>query len=241
MQKIAICDDERAFLAKMEAMLTAELAKNDVGDFEIDMFTSAAELLALEESLSKYSIMFLDINMEEMDGLELAGRIRTYDPDLFIVFVTAFIDYAPEGYKHGALRYILKDMLDVMLPECIEAILRRLRLLSGRIVLPFLEGQTEISLGKLYYIESRKHKLYFHIPNHGDGRLSMYGKLDDIEEQVKDYGFLRIHKSYLVNMQYIVKVSAYEALLTGGDTLPIPRERYKAVRDRLFEYWSDLI
>jgi len=239
MLRIAVCDDDVVMLSKIVRAIEHNLELNGLVDYEIKTFISGLELLSLEKDISDFNIIFLDINMEELNGLELAKCIREYDSDVFIVFVTAFIDYAPEGYKYDAIRFILKDMLDEMLKECIETIIKRMKIKTGKIQLDFLEGKKEVPIEKIRFIESRKHKLFFDIKP--DGQLSLYGKLDNMEEKLREYHFLRIHKSYLVNLRHIESIIAYKAQLYGGINLPIPRSKYKGVKDRFYEYRSEMI
>ena len=241
MLKIAVCDDERIFISKITELIKETLCENGISEYQIDDFTSGIDLCELKDGISEYQVVFLDINMDKLSGLETAEHIRKYDENIFIVFITAFVDYAMEGYKLDAIRFILKDMLAEMLPECIEAIIKRLRLRTGRITMDFLEGRKEIFVDNVWYIESRKHKVYFQLWKHSNEQLSLYGKLDDMEINLKEYSFLRIHKSYLINIKYIEDISPYKALVGEGKTLPIPREKFKKVKDLFLEYRGDLI
>ena len=105
--KIAVCDDSREDRDALRALLEA------CGyDFEIKEYSSGAELYADMGYVRKCGIVFLDINMEGMDGLEAAGKIKAECPKVHIVLVTAYVNYALEGYKVKASRFLLKDDLD---------------------------------------------------------------------------------------------------------------------------------
>ena len=94
---------------------------------EIDEFESGNEFINLGINMTKYDIVFLDINMDEIDGIETAQEIRKVSNDIFIVFVTAFISYAVEGYSVNAIRYILKNNENFaeLIFECIDAISKK--------------------------------------------------------------------------------------------------------------------
>jgi DNA-binding LytR/AlgR family response regulator len=242
MIKIAICDDEDIFINKINRILIDVMQKNSVSSYEIKTFTSGTELIAMGKSISDFSIIFLDINMNhDISGFDIAEKIRGYDENIFIVFITAFLDYAPKGYRYNAVRFILKDELSIMLPECMEVIMKRLRLKTGKLEFDFLEGRKEISADSIWYIESRKHKLFINLWKKPDEQLSLYMKLDEMEVILDKYRFLRIHKSYLVNIGYMEDILPYQVLLGKGKSLPIPREKYKHVRDRYYEFRSELI
>ncbi|MCD7837236.1 MAG: response regulator [Lachnospiraceae bacterium] len=101
---IAICDDEAFFRGWIKEMLLQYMQDKGVV-YEIDTFQSGKELLDLGIELNKYQIIFLDINMDHIDGLMVAKKIREQNIEVFIVFITAFVDYSMEGYKVDAIRF----------------------------------------------------------------------------------------------------------------------------------------
>lgn len=152
--KLAICDDEEYYIHKVKCKLTESLRHHGIDDYQIETFLSGKELCSLESGLSEYTVIFLDINMDELNGIEAAKIIRRYNKETLLIFITAFLDYAPEGYKVGAMRYILKDMLDEMLPECMDAIIEKLKVNTKKVCYPFVEGKREI-----YADDAKKRRL----------------------------------------------------------------------------------
>ena len=133
--KIAVCDDSREDRGALRALLEA------CGhDFEIREYGSGAELYADMGDVRECGIVFLDINMEGMDGLEAAGKIKAECPKVHIVLVTAYVNYALDGYKVKASRFLLKDDLEQTLPECVEDILREERVVE----FGFVEGSVRL-------------------------------------------------------------------------------------------------
>lgn len=116
MLKIAICDDEKYYRDRIENLLKAYLQEHNL-NAELVLFQSGESFISQQENLVKYDIVFLDINMNEMDGIETAMRIRRFYSSTYIIFVTAFIDYALEGYKVNAVRYIMKNTLEISVRE----------------------------------------------------------------------------------------------------------------------------
>lgn len=210
MFRIAICDDERQFRKRIHDILIEYMNENDIL-YEIDEFESGKDFISLGINLAKYDIVFLDVNMDELDGMETAQKIRKVSNDVFIVFVTAFITCAPQGYSVGAIRYILKN--NVNFPELI------------------FECMDAISLNMNYVAQKKKF-------NFNEG--TKYGKLDELEKELQGNDFIRIHQSYLVNMKHIEKVSRYEALLNNGIKLEIPKARYKFVEETFVSYKGEL-
>lgn len=255
MLQIAICDDEQFYREKLGRLLNQYLQKRGL-QYVISDFASGEEFLEQCTNRVKYDIVFLDISMEKVNGVQTAQRIRAFQNDTSIVFVTAFIDYALEGYKVDAVRYILKDSPDDAISECMDAILQKRK--AAQVVFSFLEGEKKLYTDNILYVESRKHKVVFfyrkgktsdkrtwnqkpakplfHCMEEEIVTYQIYDKLDAIEERLSGVGFLRIHKSYLVNMKHIRKISNYTALLDTGMELPVPRTRYQAVREAFVAY-----
>ena len=194
MLQIAICDDEQFYREKIRRLLTDYLEKRDLGS-SISFFTSGEEFLSPSENNVKYDIVFMDISMDELNGIETAMQMRAFHSDTFLVFVTAFIDYALEGYKANAIRYLMKDTLDVAMGECMDAILQKMR--TSQVTFSFIEGERKLYTDNIIYIESDKHKSIFHYMETDLIQYQIYSRLDAVEQKLAGCGFLRIHKVIL--------------------------------------------
>ncbi|MDE6212031.1 MAG: LytTR family DNA-binding domain-containing protein [Lachnospiraceae bacterium] len=233
MLRIAICDDELFFREKIQKLLEEYLEKREL-PYELHSFLSGEAFLEQCENNVKFDIVFLDISMEEIDGIQTAKRIRTFHTDTYIVFVTAFMDYALEGYKVNAVRYLMKDTLAPAIEECMTAILQKMQV--AHMTFPFLEGEKKLYTDNILYVESRGHKSIFHYMEEKTVTYQIYEKLDNVERKLESCHFLRIHKSFLVNMKHIRKVSNYTAYLDTGEKLPIPRLRFQTVKETFVDY-----
>lgn len=127
MLRIAVCDDEEYFRDLLKELCRRFIDEHGY-DYEIDCFESGEALLEKSAERFDYSIVFLDVNMKEMDGIETASAIRKLFPDTYIVFVTAYITYALDGYKVDAVRFLLKEdgNLEKAVKECLDTILGRM-------------------------------------------------------------------------------------------------------------------
>lgn len=213
MPQIAICDDEQFYREKIKYLLEEYLQAKGML-YTLHLFLSGEDFLEQCENNVRFDIVFLDISMEEVDGIQAAQRIRSFHSDTYIVFVTAFIDYALEGYKVNAVRYLMKDTLEIALEECMNAILQKMQV--ARVTFSFLEGEKRLYTDNILYVESRGHKSIFHYMESEMVSYQIYDKLDSVERNLEGYGFLRIHKSYLVNMKHIRKISNYIVSLDTG-------------------------
>lgn len=237
---IAICDDEEYFCLKEQELITQYLSKKNQ-KVQIDRYASGEELLEQGDAVAKYDIIFLDVNMDRLDGVETARRIRKFSNRNFIVFVTAFVQYAVNGYEVDAVRCVIKDeRYEDRLTECMDAILKRIQGKKDTITLPFQEGTRELSLANLVYVESQLHKLIFHVENEEAKVYTMYEKLDKIDEILQEAGFCRTHQSFLVNLQYIQKLERYSVWLTDGSCLGISKARYNDAMNRWICYKGEI-
>mgnify|MGYP001039300692 CR=1 FL=1 len=227
---IAICDDEEYFRIQ-EKKLIEEYMKNCEYACRIDLYASGKELLSVADAVLQYDIIFLDITMEEMDGIEVAGMIRGMSYDIYIVFVTAYITYSLEGYKVGAVRYLLKGYagFENAMRECLDAIAARIKCKETVCEFDFQNGKKSIPVDSILYVESRLHKVIFFIMEGGVKEYSRYDRLDAVELELKQYGFCRVHQSFLVNMKYAGGVERYRISLKNGTEISISKKYYKDV------------
>lgn len=241
MLKIAICDDEIQFRRIVKKLLEEYLTDKKI-EYSIDTYESGENLLENIVEVQEYNIMFLDINMVEVDGIETGQRIREYSKTVDIVFITAHIKYSLEGYKVGATRYLLKDSetLGDTLKECMDYIMEKRAYKSATKIFKFCEGNKEIFVKDILYVESRLHRVEYHISGNADNIYTQYSKLDEVERILEGCGFIRIHQSYLVNPAHIKSMKRYQVVMTSGDILSIPKDRYLGVEEAFVAYKGEM-
>ena len=233
MLKIAVCDDENLFTEELKELLSGYMIEKGLV-FEIDTYSSGEALVDLGIEIVQYTAVFLDINMEKMDGIKTAEMIREASREVFIVFVTAYVDYSLEGYQLDVVRYLLKGNANFQskVNECMDAILDKMNYSVIKKKFDFKEGRKEISLERLLYIESNMHILEFHVMEDAMKVYTMYETLNVFETKLAENDFIRIHQSYLVNAKYIKNVVRCKAILTNGVVLSIPKARYTEVKKK---------
>lgn len=233
MLKIAICDDESLFTEELRELLSSYTMEKGLV-FEIDTYSSGEALIELGIEVVRYNIVFLDINMEEVDGIKTAEMIRKVSREVFIVFVTAYVDYSLEGYRLDVVRYLLKGNANFQskVNECMDAIIDKMNYSVIKRKFDFKEGRKEIVLDRLLYIESNLHRLEFHVMEDDEIIYTMYEILNVMDDMLSENGFIRTHQSYLVNVKCIKNVARYKVVLTNGVELPIPKVRYTEVKKK---------
>lgn len=233
MFKIAICDDENFFTEELKKLLSVYMMEKGIV-FEIDTYSSGEALIELGIEVVQYTAVFLDINMEKIDGIRTAEMIRKASREVFIVFVTAYVDYSLEGYRLDVVRYLLKGSTNFQseVNECMDAILDKMNYSVTKREFDFKEGKKEISLDRLLYIESKLHILEFHVMENEEAVYTMYETLNVLDDMLSGNGFIRTHQSYLVNVKHIKNVVRYKVILTNRVDLSIPKARYGEVKKK---------
>ena len=146
------------------------------------------------------------------------------------------------GIEIKQYRYLLKNNanLEASIRECMDAILHKMNLVVKKKKFKFNEGEKEINIDNILYIESKLHKLQFYIMEDKIKIYNLYGTLNELENELKDFHFIRIHQSYLTNLKYIRSVKCYKVLLCNNQELLIPKARYKNVKDAFISYKGEL-
>lgn len=227
---VAICDDEKVFCDRLSALLTEQFAILNQPS-AIDLYTSGEELLSAEKD---YNIVFLDIDFKsKKSGIETALLLHKRSLHPYIVFITAYANYALDGYRAEPIRYIMKDnkTLQPSIQECLEVIIQREAEKHQRLMFSFVEGKTVFDPNNLIYVESNLHRLTFHFKD--DILYTMYERLSTIEKELHTPSFYRIHQSYLLNLHYVKTMQKDRLILTTKIQLPIARSKKTGLEKQL--------
>ncbi|MEL7609319.1 MAG: LytTR family DNA-binding domain-containing protein [Bacillota bacterium] len=228
--KITICDDVQEDIAA----LSAALHEYDPS-FEIVPFTSGRALIdETAESGFSADILFLDIYMPGIDGIQTARELRARYKDLKIIYLSSSKEHYPQAYEVFALNYILKPLDRERLYAVLERALDELRREDGHKIRVQYKGATRSFDGKdVLYVESRDKQLVFHLA--GDGAVRCYGKLDELVRDLPERSFIRCHQSFLVNMAHISEMG--DACFRIGKTmLNISRKHLKSAKEQYYAY-----
>lgn len=196
---------------------------------EIHVYTGGAALVRQYTEHHFYDLVLLDMRMDGMSGCETADKIRRIDDRTVIVIVAGSMDFAREGFKFSAFRYVLKSRLDSELEEALSHAVEKVRL--GREQLFIIRSRDEITrlyLRNIVYFEYADRTVTVHTIM---GNYSFGSKISDIEQSLSGKGFVRCYKSLIVNAEYIWKVRDYEIYLTTGHKLPVSRKYLRQTMD----------
>ena len=220
MLRIGICDDVYDARLVLRSALERILETRQV-ESQFWEFSSGEGLLKwLGNHQGELDLVFLDMEMGDLDGMETARRLRSADDGLQLVFVTGYADHVFDGYSVGALGYLLKPPKPEQLSEVLDRAQAALyRNLDQTYVCHNGDTYYRIPLEKIRYFASDRRQVTC---STGDRDYTFYGKLDEVAAEVGS-GFVRIHQRYLVCAKAVERLEGGEAVLKGGQRLPVSR------------------
>lgn len=229
MYKIAVVEDNPAAAEKLKGFLE-RFSREQKEEFDIKVFPDGISFL--DGYRQVYDMVFMDIELPGLNGMEAARRLRAVDKKITLIFVTNIAGYAVKGYEVDAADYLVKPVHYGDFELKLKRVTARSREESEAILVVRQSGVMRLLLREIQYIEVRGHKLIFHTEN---GEVTGGGSLLETEEKLKGKGFLRCNKCYLVNHKYIAAVEGYTVVISGGERLIISRPRKKAFMSELAE------
>lgn len=228
---VLICDDDKAAALQIESMLKSYCAS--IGrSVNLHTFTQPAQIGHME----LFDIAFLDIDMKDVNGVDLARQLRAVRPDAILIFVTNFIQYAPEGYEVQAFRYLLKADINLKLFHYFDLAVEEV-IKKRQVVTISINAETiDIPIENILYLESNRRIIIMHLINYSRSSYQFYGNMSNLENKFGVLGFLRIQKSYLVNMQYIEIFQYGKVQLKTGVLLTASEKNHTELKKRYLQW-----
>ena len=235
MVKIALCDDDISELNELQTLLD-RYRSDRKQDLDHSSFHSPLDLMAAIEHGLQFDIIFLDILMPGQNGIETAQEIRARDDNVKIIFLSSSPDFAVQSYGVSAFFYQLKPIHEESLFRIMDSVLQVCEKEQTRsLILRCKTGITKVEPRQIEYCEILHRTLFIHLSS---GKvLECTGSLEDLSTHLLPYGrFLRPHRSYLVNMDYVHSVS-YKAITMFCQTeIPIPRGKYNEIKSAFLSH-----
>lgn len=219
--QIAVCDDQDEQLQELKSFIF-RWSQNRGFPCQIQAFSSGEEFLFAYEENRAYDIIVLDIEMREISGLQLARRIRADSKRTEILFVTSHFEFISEGYEVDALHYLVKPVAEEKLRAVLDKAAEKLNTEPPFVIIN-CEGETiKLYEEDILYVESFLHY------------ISIYAKDREyrIKESISSFAgklsedFFRLHRSYLVQLKSIRRISRTSVCIEGGQELPLARGKY---------------
>lgn len=222
MINIAIVEDEASAAKILQSILDTYASENGVS-FRITFFTDAVSFLTNYKK--GYDIVFMDVELPMLNGMDAAFKLREFDKQIIIIFVTNMTQFAVRGYEVDALYYIVKP---INYQNTAYKLKRALSILSANhgaeVTLRQANGLIRLSTQSLMYVEIISHKLVYHTETETH---TAYGSLSEVENDLRSHHFFRCNSCYLVNAHYISSISGLMVKLLNGEQLKISHPKKK--------------
>ena len=235
MVKVAICDDDETVTSRMENILEGYAQEHAV-HLDIGVFYNGEELIRyMEKNRETFDILFLDIEMNGINGIETAKGIREMDKKALIVYVTSHDSYALEAYQVHPFHFLVKPLKEEAVCKCFEQAYINIAPEEQYFEFTYKKNGYRKYVHDIMYFTSSKRVIQIHM---ADGAiLEFYGKLDDVESTLENgkADFWRIHKSILVNSLFIFKKTFSYVELTNGEQLSISKSCAKELNAKYLQ------
>lgn len=234
MVNIAICDDVIEELEKISDYVSKNLKDLDI-DFKITSFTEGQDLIEdINSSKEFYDIIFLDIYMQFSNGIDIARKIRVFDKECKIIFITSSKEYAIDSYDVKAFHYILKPINEEKFSDVVKGVIETLSKDNKSIFIKNKKGNYRVIYKDILYLESKARVVNIHMKS-GE-IINFYSVLGEFIQKLKDERFVKCHKSFFVNMDCILKIENNFVYLKDNVKIPISTANKVKVKEKYFDY-----
>lgn len=228
MLKIAICDDVKSYMDILEKNIWAWATQNGI-NVKVRKFDGGKPLLHCIDDNGMFDLIFLDVELKRMNGLEVAAKIREHDYFTAIIFISQYDDYYKEAYNFHPFHFLSKPIGQNLINDVLDSFIRMKMRDRETYSFSVNKSQYTLHLSDILYFGSERRQVYAVCQ---DATYMFYGKLCDVQKQLeeKNTKFIRIHQSYLVNMKYIREYRYTDVMMSNGDILLISKDNRKKVR-----------
>ncbi len=230
---IAICDDEENQIKELRRLLDEWSANKPIA-LVIDEYISAENFLFSYPD-NPCDLLLLDIEMNGINGMELAKKLRGSGDMLPIVFITGYSDYISEGYDVEALHYLLKPIVKEKLFGVLDKYVEKNSATADELLIETTSGVTHISADIITYIEAFGRKTHVHLSD---------GTIIDCTMSISSFsgkplkGFVSCHRSYIVNLRFVRSIGKANISIDSGDILPLSRRLFKEVNEKFIQLYT---
>lgn len=221
---IAVCDDNFEYIKNIESCFD-EIGR-EIRNINYDVFEDGSELVKIyEKEMADYDAIFLDMEMKKLGGMETANIIRKYDKNVIIVFITGFGKYMQKSFECQPFRFLIKPVSLDDIWQVINDIDAKFREDKKTLIFESNRSRVRLFCENILYFESHSHNVFIITT---DGKYQVNRPLSDLESALKNDVFFRVHKSYIVNYEYIKEILDREIILYGTDVhIPLSRNYKK--------------
>lgn len=230
---IAICDDERYMLDKLKKLVSDFFYKENI-QISILQFSSGEELLNYNKPIE---VLFLDIQMKNMNGMETAKKLRNHNFRGVLIFVTILKELVFQAFEVQAFDYLLKPIEEEHFKKVMNRLLISLKSAKEKSLLIQRKSENRIIFfDDIIFCEIMNRKVYLHLQS--EEIIDYYDKIENLETKL-DRRFFRCHRSYLINLKYLKSFRDGLAYMNNGETIPVSRLRSKEFTSVILQYMKE--
>lgn len=230
MMKIAICDDN---VTEQNILKSRLDATGELKGAEYRFFTDGNELIDEYKKGERYDLVFLDVEMEKVDGIDTGNYISSTDPGAIIIFVTSFPQYAIEAFDCNAFHYLLKSSDESRFNSVIRRALKLYKKNHRFYTLNTKEGVVKLPISDIYYVECFRKHLYFYTAN---ATYVTKSTLSEAVASLQPFDFCQVHQGYVVNFEKVVQIIGNDMILDNGMKVSISVRKHTDVIQAYSQY-----
>lgn len=228
--KIAVCDDEPEQTESISSIVEKWGAASE-HICEIHPFSSSESFLFDYEEEKTYDILLLDVEMKGMSGVDLARHIRRDNKRIEIVFITSHFEFFSEGYEVDALHYLVKPISEAKLLAVLSKAAEKLLTEPPSLIIACESETIKLWESDIVYVESLLHYIVIHTQR---GSYKIKESISSFSERVSS-DFYRVHRSYLVSLKHLIRISRNMVCMDNGVELPLARGKYDDINRAFIE------
>lgn len=215
---IAICDDELAYRQRIYDLVSSYGESNA---WQVHTYSSGEELLKAFQTVRRFDIVFMDIEMKEINGVDTMRLLHQQNSAALVIFVTSHVHYVSDSLRFGGFQFMVKPITDDAFHSSFDWALETYRQRHTRYEIRWRDMHTLIDHGDILYLEAYNRHLFVHTI---DTRYECVGKLSEETAKLQPHGFVRCHQGFLVNMEYIKSIDKSHIELRNGQRISMSRQ-----------------
>lgn len=230
---LILCDDDNVFLDKLETRIRGLCQKHGIA-VEMERYDSSKKMLEGLKDLDTVPVFLIDIDMPEVNGFEVASFLKKWNRECCIGFVSNKDELVFQAFAYHPFFFIRKTHLDEELEPQLLELQKKMEAKVPKIELQTGRQTVEVALDTIWFVESEKNYLLFYREkDERSDAVRARMKIAEAEKELEPHGFVRTHKGYLVNMNYVYRLRENEILLLNGKHVPVSRSYLNQVRMKI--------
>lgn len=239
--RIAIIEDEQLHKDLLTVFIKkwADENKNSLGETVIKSYENAEQFLFNYDDEPPFDILFVDIQMSGMNGMDMAKRVRERDKDVSLVFTTGITDYIQEGYDVEAMNYLIKPLKEDKVYKCLEKAAARKKT-DKYIIVHTEEDIYKLDTEAVNYVEARGHRCIVAMDKRlskGNNIIDIRESLSEMEKLLDEGDFVKCHRSYICRIGNIYRIEKTDVYFDDGSAIPVSRRMYDNVNKAFIKYF----